>query len=59
MSLPFGDLDGHGVPGGGGGPTAPPQVMPNAMMGANPPAPTPQAGPLVPPQTPRPGARME
>ena len=49
----------NGVPGGGGGPTAPPQVMPNAMMGATPPALTPQAGPLVPPQTPRPGARME
>ena len=47
----------NGVPGGGGGPTAPPQVMPNAMMGANPPPPTPQAGPLVPPGQPRPGAQ--
>ena len=44
-------------PGGGGPPTANPQVMPNAMMGVPPPAPTPQAGPNVPPGTPRPGAQ--
>ena len=51
-----------GEPGGppgpqGGPPTANPAVMPNAMMGVPPPMPTPQAGPLVPPGTPRPGAR--
>jgi len=44
-------------PGGGGPPTANPQVMPNAMMGVPPPAPTPQAGANVPPGTPRPGAQ--
>jgi len=31
--------------------------MPNAMMGVPPPMPVPQAGPLVPPGTPRPGAQ--
>ena len=41
--------------GGGGPPTANPQVMPNAMMGVPPPTPTPQAGPNVPPGSPRPG----
>jgi hypothetical protein len=41
--------------GGGGPPTANPQVMPNAMMGGPPPTPTPQAGPNVPPGSPRPG----
>ena len=34
-----------------------PDVMPPAMMGVPPPAPTPQAGPIVPPGSPRPGAR--
>ena len=38
------------------GPSAPPQVMPNAGMGVPPPAPTPQGGPNVPPGNPRPGA---
>ena len=38
-------------------PTADPRVAPNAMMGAPPPAPTPQAGGFVPPGTPRPGAQ--
>ena len=51
-----------GPPGGpplppGGPPGLPPQVMPGAMMGVPPPAPTPQGGPLVPPGTPRPGAQ--
>jgi hypothetical protein len=51
-------------PGMGGGPMGPggppgmnPEVMPNAMMGVPPPMPVPQAGPLVPPGTPRPGAQ--
>ena len=45
-------------PEGAGGPqTADPRVMPNAMMGVPPPAPTPQGGPNVPPGTPRPGAQ--
>ena len=34
-----------------------PDVMPPAMMGVPPPVPTPQAGPIVPPGSPRPGAR--
>ena len=51
-----------GPPGGpplppGGPPGLPPQVLPGAMMGVPPPAPTPQGGPLVPPGTPRPGAQ--
>ncbi|HAI41698.1 MAG TPA: hypothetical protein DCM40_28080, partial [Maribacter sp.] len=41
----------------GGGPTASPQVMPNAMMGVPPVAPTAPVGPTVPPGTPRPGAQ--
>ena len=49
------------MPGGpppmGGPPGLPPEVMPNAMMGAPPPMPVPQAGPVVPPGTPRPGAQ--
>ena len=47
-----------GAPGGppGGPPTLNPAVMPPAMQGVPPPLPTPQAGPLVPPGTPRPGA---
>ena len=40
----------------GGPPGLPPQVMPNAALGAPPPIPVPQAGPIVPPGTPRPGA---
>ena len=44
-------------PMGGGPPGLPPQVMPEAMMGVPPPIPTPQAGPIVPPGTPRPGAQ--
>ena len=44
-------------PGGGGPPTANPAVMPPAMQGVPPPPPTPQAGPLVPPGTSRPGAQ--
>lgn len=51
----------QGLPGmamgeGGGGPTADPRAMPNAMMGVPPPIPTPQAGPNVPPGQPRPGS---
>jgi hypothetical protein len=34
-----------------------PEVLPNAAQGKPPPTPTPQAGPIVPPGTPRPGAR--
>ena len=34
-----------------------PEVMPEALLGVPPPIPTPQAGPLVPPGTPRPGAQ--
>ena len=49
------------MPGGpppmGGPPGLPPEVMPNAMMGVPPPMPVPQAGPVVPPGTPRPGAQ--
>jgi len=48
---------GMGPPGAGGPPGLPPQVMPGAMMGVPPPAPTPQSGPLVPPGSPRPGAQ--
>tara|TARA_R100000049_G_C1951824_1_gene100279 strand:- start:357 stop:2177 length:1821 start_codon:yes stop_codon:yes gene_type:complete len=48
----------QGAGGGQGGPpTANPMVMPNAMMGVPPPAPTPQGGPNVPPGSPRPGAQ--
>ena len=39
-----------------GPPTFAPQVAPNAMVGMPPPPPNAQAGPLVPPGTPRPGA---
>ena len=47
-----------GPPGMGGAPPGMnPEVMPNAMMGVPPPMPVPQAGPLVPPGTPRPGAQ--
>ena len=47
-----------GPPGMGGAPPGMnPEVMPNAMMGVPPPAPVPQAGPVVPPGTPRPGAQ--
>jgi len=45
------------LPGMGGGPTASPQVMPDAMMGVPPVAPTAPPGPSVPPGTPRPGAQ--
>jgi len=41
----------------GGPPGLPPEVMPEAMMGVPPPMPTPQAGPIVPPGSPRPGAQ--
>jgi len=41
----------------GGPPGFPPEVMPNAAMGVPPPMPVPQAGPVVPPGSPRPGAR--
>ena len=44
-------------PDAGGPPGLSPDVMPPAMMGVPPPAPTPQAGPIVPPGSPRPGAR--
>ena len=44
-------------PDSGGLPGLSPDVMPPAMMGVPPPAPTPQAGPIVPPGSPRPGAR--
>ena len=41
----------------GGPPGLPPEGMPEAMMGVPPPLPPPQAGPIVPPGTPRPGAQ--
>ena len=44
-------------PGMGGPPGINPAVMPEAMMGVPPPAPTPPMGPMVPPGTPRPGAQ--
>jgi len=47
----------NGNGGGPEGPGIPPQVAPSAMLGVPPPVPTPQAGPLVPPGTPRPGAQ--
>ena len=52
-------MGGPGGPtmGGGGPPGAMPQVMPEGMMGVPPPSPVPQGGPVVPPNTPRPGAR--
>jgi hypothetical protein len=40
----------------GPGPMPPPEAMPPAMAGVPPPVPTPQAGPVVPPEQPRPGA---
>ena len=48
-------------PGGNGvaGPTAPPQVAPNAVLGVPPPSPTPQQGPINAPGTPRPGAQSD
>jgi hypothetical protein len=54
---PMGPPPGPMGPPPGGPPTMNPEVMPNAMMGVPPPMPTPQAGPLVPPGTPRPGAQ--
>ena len=43
---------------GPAGPTMPPEVAPNAVLGVPPPAPTPQGPmPLVPPGAPRPGAQ--
>ena len=59
---PMGPLPPMGPPMGppppmGGPPGLPPEVMPEAMMGVPPPMPTPQAGPIVPPGSPRPGAR--
>ena len=47
------------VQGGGGPPTMNPAVMPNAMMGVPPPAPSPQGGPNVPPGSPRPNAQSD
>ena len=47
----------QGGPPQGGPPGMDPRVMPNAMMGVPPPMPVPQAGPVVPPGSPRPGAR--
>ena len=48
-------------PAGGGnvppGPRFDPRVAPNAQLGVPPPIPTPQVGPLMPPGSPRPGAR--
>lgn len=41
----------------GAGPTAAPQVMPDAGMGVPPPMPTQPQSPAVPPGTPRPGAQ--
>ena len=49
-------LPGMAMGAGGAGPTVDPRAMPNAMRGVPPPVPTPQAGPLVPPGQPRPGA---
>ena len=55
-----------GGPGGGapqqngaGPPTFAPEVLPNAMAGRPPPEPFQQAGPVVPPGTPRPGAQSD
>lgn len=42
-------------PNGGGG--LPPEVAPGPVLGNPPPTPTPQQGPIVPPNSPRPGAR--
>ena len=53
---PGGPMGGPPPPPPGGPPGINPAVMPGAMMGVPPPIPTPQAGPLVPPGTPRPGA---
>ena len=54
---PGGPMGGPPPPSPDGGPPGiNPAVMPGAMMGVPPPIPTPQAGPLVPPGTPRPGA---
>jgi hypothetical protein len=52
-------MGGPGGPGGqgGGGRGLSADVMPQAPIGAPPPPPTPQQGPLVPPGQPRPGAR--
>jgi len=54
---PGGPMGGPPPPPPGGPPGINPAVMPGAMMGVPPPIPTPQAGPLVPPGTPRPGAQ--
>ena len=43
----------------GGPPGLPPQVMPDAMLGVPPVAPTAVPGPSVPPGTPRPGAQSD
>ena len=48
---------GGGGGGAGGGNGIRPEVSPAPAQGQPPPQPTPQAGPLVPPGTPRPGAR--
>ena len=50
-----GPPQGAGPGGGGATQGLPPNVMPPAMMGIPPPLPTPQAGALVPPGSPRPG----
>ena len=44
---------------GAGPPTFAPEVLPNAMAGQPPPEPFQQAGPVVPPGTPRPGAQSD
>ena len=46
-------------PEGGVPPMPPPEVLPPAAAGVPPPVPTPQAGPVVPPGQPRPGAQGE
>ena len=65
-NMPGGPTGGPPSPGGprppgasspDGPPIANPAVMPPAMQGVPPPPPTPQAGPLVPPGTSRPGAQ--
>lgn len=46
-------------PTNGARPTFDPRVAPNVALGQQPPMPVPQAGPMVPPGTPRPGAISE
>jgi len=61
MPMPGMPMQGMPMPGGpapmpGGPPGLSPTVLPNQALGFPPPRPTPQAGPMVPPGQPRPGA---